>query len=95
MPNKTIVHYEWTPTITIPAGETLHVRVLPWHESSSVGKGKYICPRNVMIEGQAFTATHIENTEHQIQRATKVLRNGQLMIKKGNVLYNATGTIVK
>ena len=45
-----------TPMLTIPAGETLHVRVLPWHEHTS-GSGKYICLYNMKIEGQAFEPT--------------------------------------
>ena len=42
-----------TPMITIPAGDTLHVRILPWHEHTS-GSGKYVCVKNVVVEGQAF-----------------------------------------
>ena len=40
------------------------------------------------------TPTALENIE-AAGKAVKVIVNGQLMIKKGNVLYNATGAIVK
>lgn len=39
-------------------------------------------------------ATALENIE-AAGKAVKVIVNGQLLIKKGNVLYNATGAIVK
>ena len=50
-----------TPIITIPAGDTLHVRILPWHEHTS-GSGKYVCVKNVVVEGQAFEPS-ASNTE--------------------------------
>ena len=92
--NKAIEHLALTPTLAIPAGETLHVRLLPWHQHTS-GGGKYICVKDVKIEGMAFEPTEgIEHIAAEL-KAAKIVRNGQLMIKKGNVLYNATGTIVK
>lgn len=39
-------------------------------------------------------ATALENIE-AAGKAVKVIVNGQLMIKKGNVLYNATGAVVR
>ena len=95
MTNRVIEHIALTPTLTIHAGETLHIRILPWHDHAEVKDSKYIALRNVVIEGQAFTATHIENTEYQIPRATKVLRNGQLFIEKNGVVYNAQGTVIR
>ena len=55
MTNVTIEHLSLTPTLTIPAGETLHVRVLPWHNLGEEKSGKYICLKNVEISGKAFT----------------------------------------
>jgi|GEM_PF-329081 len=55
MTNQNVYSLELPTTITIPAAKTLHVRVLPWHNLSS-GSGKYICVKNVVIEGQAFQA---------------------------------------
>ncbi len=89
MTNKQIYEEEWTPTITIPAGGTLHVRVLPWHENTS-GSGKYIALRNVVIEGVAFEPTAVESAECKVQSA-KLMRNGQLLILKNGKTYNVVG----
>jgi len=84
-----------TPMLTIPAGETLHVRVLPWHEHTS-GNGKYICLYNMKIEGQAFEPTQgIENIQPSEVRTQKVIRDGQVLIIRNGVVYNAQGAIVK
>ena len=90
--NKTVEHVALTPILTIPAGETLHVRILPWHENTS-GSGKYICVKNVLIEGQAFepnSSDALENTV-QPQKAQKVIANGQVVILKEGKLYNTLG----
>jgi lysophospholipase L1-like esterase len=88
------------PMITIPAGETLHVRILPWHESTKEGSGKYVCIRNLKVEGQAFEpeTQGLENTHTEILnqgKGVKVLRNGQLFIIKNGILYNAQGAVVR
>lgn len=84
-----------TPMLTIPAGETLHVRVLPWHEHTS-GNGKYICLYNMKIEGQAFEPTQgIENIQPSEVHTQKVIRDGQVLIIRNGVVYNAQGAIVK
>ena len=84
-----------TPILTIPAGETLHVHVLPWHEHTS-GSGKYICLYNMKIEGQAFEPTQgIENIQPSEVRTQKVIRDGQVLIIRNGVVYNAQGAIVK
>ena len=85
-----------TPMLTIPAGETLHVRVLPWHEHTS-GSGKYICLYNMKIEGQAFeSAQGIENLSQPLPKeGVKVLRDGVLLIEHNGVIYNAQGMKVK
>lgn len=56
MANRAIEHVNLTPTLTVKAGKTLHVRVLPWHDYGEEKDSKYICLRNVVISGQAFTA---------------------------------------
>ncbi|MBR4499057.1 MAG: hypothetical protein IKP11_00785, partial [Paludibacteraceae bacterium] len=58
MTNKTIYPLQLATTIKVPAAKTLHVRVLPWHQNAS-GNGKYICVKNVLIEGQAFESDTI------------------------------------
>jgi hypothetical protein len=86
MTNLEIEHLELTPTLTIPAGETLHVRVLPWHNLGEVKSGKYICMRNVKIEGLAFEPggpdpeEGIEDAQGDKVQCTKVFRDGQLLI---------------
>jgi len=85
-----------TPTLTIRAGETLHVRILPWHQHTS-GSGKYVCVRNMKIEGMAFEpgeGSGVSSVSSE-QRATKVLRNGQLFIEKNGVVYNVLGSTVR
>ena len=97
MTHATIEHLALTPTLTIPAGETLHVRILPWHDSGDVKSGKYICVKDVRIEGQAFdpSSEGIEDiTANPTNQALKVLRNGALYIIKNGVVYNAQGNIV-
>ena len=96
MPNLTIEHLALTPIITIPAGETLHVRILPWHNNKA-GNGKYIGLRDVKIEGMAFEPSKegIENTQDSEVKSLKILENGQLIIIKNGVKYNAQGGIVK
>ena len=96
MTNLAISHLSFTPTLTIPAGETLHVRVLPWHNYADAKSGKYICLRNVVISGQAFDAqgTGVEKGLSDQVQSTKVMRNGQLLITRNGVTYNALGQMV-
>ena len=94
MPNLTIEHLALTPIITIPAGETLHVRILPWHNNKA-GNGKYIGLRDVKIEGMAFEPGEtphegIDNTGEAV-KTVKFFENGQLIILKNGVKYNAQG----
>lgn len=38
--------------LTVPAGKTLHIRILPWlNDESAPRSGKYICVDNIRIEG--------------------------------------------
>ena len=97
MPNLSITHLALTPTLTIPAGETLHVRVLPWHNLAEAKSGKYICVKNVKIEGMAFEPQEegIEEVTGDGLRVTgKILRNGQLLIIRDGKTYNAMGQMV-
>ena len=98
LPNKEMRAIELTPTLTVPAGETLHVRVLPWHEHTS-GSGKYILLRDVTIEGQAFESesTGVETvTGYGLQvTGQKILRNNQLFIIRDGKTYNALGTMIQ
>ena len=55
MTNLAVKHLNLSTTLTVKAGKTLHVRVLPWHNQIA-GSGKYICLKNVKIEGKAFEA---------------------------------------
>lgn len=95
LPNKAMIPLELTPALTIPAGETLHLRVLPWHEHSS-GSGKYILLRNVLVEGQAF-----EPSSHEDIRATdafpapvRILHNGVIYILREGGKYTLQGQLV-
>ncbi len=54
MSNKSVYTETFTPTVTIPAGDVLHVRIYPWHENESESSGKYIALKDVVIEGMAF-----------------------------------------
>jgi hypothetical protein len=106
MTNLAISHLAFTPTLTIPAGETLHVRVLPWHNYADAKSGKYICLRNVVISGQAFEASSegiesITNNPYGDSRSeespmtNKVIKNGQILILRGDKTYTLTGQEVK
>ena len=95
MTNKTIEHLALMPSLTIPAGETLHVRILPWHQNTS-GSGKYICVKNMKIEGLAFDPTEdMESVQPSVFSVQKVIKDGQMLIEKNGVLYNAQGAMVK
>ena len=96
MTSRVIEHVDLTPTLTIPAGEVLHVRILPWHDYGEVKDSKYIGLRNVRIEGMAFESGEegIEEVQNKVQ-STKVLRNGQIIILRNGVEYTPAGQIVK
>ena len=103
MTNKVIEHLAFTPTLTIPAGGTLHVRVLPWHQHTS-GGGKYICLKNIVIEGQAFEPEpdpkpDPEGIENQMANDTcrtgKFLKDGRLLIVHNGKTYTVTGVEVR
>ena len=100
MPSRVIEHVDLTPTLTIPAGEVLHVRILPWHDYAEVKDSKYIGLRNVKIEGMAFDPSEegIEEISSSLQggdRGRLILRNGLLLIERNGVLYTPAGQIVK
>ena len=97
MPNNTIVSVALTPIVTIPAGETLHIRVLPWIEDSNPRSNKYLCMRHVRIEGQAFEPTPQgldPITNHQSSNR-KFIKDGQLYILRDGKTYNAFGIEIK
>lgn len=97
LPNKEMKAIEMTPTLTIPAGETLHVRVLPWHEHTS-GSGKYILLRDVRIEGQAFEPTEedMDQISHDESPITnKIIQEGRLLIFRGGKKYTVSGQVVQ
>ena len=97
LPNKEMRAIELTPTLSIPAGETLHVRVLPWHEHSS-GSGKYILLRDVTIEGQAFEPQQegVEQVRQEpIANSQKLIKDGRLLIIRDGKTYNALGVEMK
>lgn len=95
MTNKQIYSEEWTPTLTIAPGETLHVRVLPWHENTS-GSGKYVALRNVIIEGVALEpeAAAVESQKSEVE-SQKRLVNGHLLIYRNGHTYTAQGQLAQ
>ena len=96
MPNLAISHLAFTPTLTIPAGETLHVRVLPWHNYADAKSGKYIALRNVVISGQAFEATDVDPLiANHSPLTVKSIRNGQLLITRDGKTYNVLGQEIR
>jgi lysophospholipase L1-like esterase len=97
MTNFAISHLAFTPTLTIPAGETLHVRVLPWHNFAEAKSGKYIALRNVVISGQAFETglEGVESIQPSASSLQKIIRNGQLFIIRDGKTYNALGVELK
>ncbi len=97
MPSRVIEHVDLTPTLTIPAGEVLHVRILPWHDYGEVKDSKYIGLRNVRIEGMAFDPSKegIEEVQTEKVQSSKVLRNGMLFIERNGVKYTLSGQLAK
>lgn len=92
-----------TPALTIPAGETLHVRVLPWHNLGEEKSGKYICLKNVEITGKAFTPgvdphegiDEINSFSLQgVDRGRLIYRDGQIYILRGDKTYTITGQLL-
>ena len=53
LPQRTPITVKIVPThLTVPAGQTLHIRILPWlNDESAPRSGKYIYLSNVRIEG--------------------------------------------
>lgn len=103
IPNASAEEVVLTPMLTIPAGETLHLRVLPWHEHTSQS-GKYICLKDVTIDGMAFEPSDdpidgpVEDSVDNINNAgkvTKLIRDGQVLICKDNHTFTTTGIEVK
>lgn len=93
--NKTPVAVILTPVLSVPAGQTLHVRILPWHEDAAEKSGKYICVKNLLIEGQCFSETGLNNTLQDFT-SRKILRNGQLLILlPDGTRFDATGRKVE
>ena len=93
--NKTPVAVILTPVLSVPAGQTLHVRILPWHEDAAEKSGKYICVKNLLIEGQCFSETGLNNTQQDCT-SRKILRNGQLLILlPDGTRFDATGRKVE
>ena len=94
MTNLAIEHLALTPTLTIHAGQTLHVRVLPWHKHSDAKSGKYICLKNVIIEGQVLSSTPsgveeiVKSSNPQI---VKYIKDGQLIIIRDGIEYTILG----
>lgn len=96
MANRVVEHADITPTLTIPAGETLHVRILPWHDLGEEKDSKYICLRSVKIEGQAFEPGEegILSPTLPSREGVKILRDGVLLIERNGVVYNALGMVL-
>ena len=93
--NKTPVAVILTPVLSVPAGQTLHVRILPWHEDAAEKSGKYICVKNLLIEGQCFSETGLNNTQQDFT-SRKILLNGQLLILlPDGTRFDATGRKVE
>ena len=98
MSNKVILPVTLTPIVTIPAGETLHVRLLPWWDTATSKDGKYFCVKNVRIEGQAFEpdATGIyQITNDQLPMTNKIIKDGHLFILRNGIEYTINGQMVK
>ena len=93
--NKTPVDVNLTPVLTVPAGETLHIRILPWHEAGEEKSGKYICVKNFVVEGQCFSGTDLDSTsavDSNAGSSRKVLENGQILILHGDDRFTVLGT---
>ena len=92
LPDKTMIPLDLTPTLTIPAGETLHLRVLPWHENSS-GIGKYILLRSVIVQGQMAEAPQNEDIRatDAFSAPVKESRNGVVYIFRDGKIYTLQG----
>lgn len=96
MANKTIEHLSFTPMLTIPAGETLHVRILPWHQNTS-SSGKYICVKDVKIEGQAFNPEEsLKQAQQSESKCRKIMEDGVLIIvRPDGTKYTVSGFEIK
>lgn len=77
-----------TDTIEVPAGKVELTFMLPDEIQG------YQYARIYSIEYAVSATTAIDNTSSEV-KAVKVLRNGQLLIQKGDKLYTAQGTVVE
>lgn len=92
--NKTPVQVELTPVMSVPAGETLHIRILPWHDAAEEKSGKYLCVKDVVIQGQCFTESGINDTSAAISNESstrKIVENGRVIILREGKRYNVLG----
>ena len=53
LPQRTPLTVKIVPAhLTVPAGQTLHIRILPWlNDETKPKSGKYICVSNIRVEG--------------------------------------------
>lgn len=93
----------WGLSNVVGAGQTFYVRIYPWLDNvGSIFTSRlwYILISEVKITGTitnetpASDPTALDNTE-AAKTAVKFFQNGQLMIEKNGVIYNAQGAIVK
>ena len=70
------------------------MRILPWHNHSEEKNNKYICIKNVVIQGMAFEpgAEGVEEVQSDKVQSTKVLMDGQILIvRPDGSRYTVTG----
>ena len=86
-----------TEAINVSAGDVVITFYIPDSTSPQEGNNDKVGPSMGRIYKLVFTAdgaTAIDNTEAEV-KAVKVVRDGQLLILKNGVLYNAQGAVVK
>jgi pectate lyase len=72
----------YTLSETINDGETFYLRIYPWYTSSA--SGKYVCPQNVLISGDAVSSSAIFPSVNSLNLGTAV---------SGNVSPSASYTV--
>jgi pectin methylesterase-like acyl-CoA thioesterase len=65
--------------MTVDDGETLYIRVYPWVEDPDVRSGKYICLRNVVVQGQIESLTQSASVVWRVDAGNSYEINGPLL----------------
>ena len=84
IPRDNFFHVKSAVDMTVDDGETLYIRVYPWVEDPDVRSGKYICLRNVVVQGQIESLTQSASAVWPIDSEGSYEVNGPLLAEQNS-----------